>query len=52
MPKWKNAITIDYVSFKVVLDCNLKTNAMTASTWPRRVKFREFVNRQSTWRPM
>lgn len=35
MPKWKNANTIDYVSFKVVLDCNLKTIAMTASTWPK-----------------
>lgn len=52
MPKWKNVSTIDYASFKVVLERSLKPIAMTASTWPKGVKFREFINRRNTWSPM
>lgn len=43
---------LDYVSFKVVLNENYRIQAMSGTTWPKRVKFREFVNRYNdTWRP-
>lgn len=52
MPKSRNINTLDYVSFKVVLDKRWKIIAMTAATWPKGVKFREFVSRlNETWKP-
>lgn len=43
---------LDYVSFKIALDEHQRTLAMNESTWPKGVKFREFVNRHSnTWKP-
>lgn len=41
----------DYISFKIVLDKKLKPLAMNPSTWPRNVKFREFENRRTFWKP-
>lgn len=53
VPKWKDINTLDYISFKVVLDRKWEPTAMTASTWPKGVKFREFVNQlNETWRPL
>lgn len=52
IPKRRNAMNLDYVSFKIVLDKRLKPAALTASTWPKGIKFREFVNRfNDTWKP-
>lgn len=50
--KCRNTTTLDYVSFKVVLNVELKPLALSASTWPKQIKFREFVNRMNeTWKP-
>lgn len=43
---------LDYVSFKITLDSNLKCIAMKPTTWPIGVKFREFENRRLVWRPL
>lgn len=52
VPKWKNCADLDYISFKVVLNNKWRRTAMTATTWPRGVRFREFVNRRDeTWKP-
>lgn len=52
VPQHKNVRMLDYVSFKVVLRRDLKPLALSASTWPKRIKFREFVNKMNvTWKP-
>lgn len=49
---WKNHLTMDYVSFKIIMHELWKTKAMNPSTWPKNIKFREFVNRHNdTWKP-
>lgn len=49
--KW-NRRKMDYVSFKVVLDKQFKYRAIDPQTWPNKVKFRVFVDRQNdTWVP-
>lgn len=53
LPKWKNVNTLDYVSFKIRLNKSLKATAMNSSTWPKGIKFREFVCRlNETWKPV
>lgn len=43
---------LDYVSFKIALQEQYKELAMCKTTWPKRVKIREFVNRHNeTWKP-
>lgn len=50
---WKTCNALDYVSFKVVLDNRWKQKAMNPSTWPKGVRFREFVKKRSnTWKPI
>lgn len=50
---WKHRSRIDYISFKVILDVRWKAKAMNPSTWPKPVRFREFVNRNNdTWKPV
>lgn len=52
VPHWKNRKTMDYVSFKVVMENRWRSKAMNPSTWPKGVKFREFIRRHnSTWKP-
>lgn len=52
VPKWVDCNTLDYISFKIVLHEKFKARALCASTWPKEIKFREFVNRlNSTWMP-
>lgn len=52
VPRNKNTNTLDYVSFKVVLRVDLKPLALTASTWPKGMKYREFISRMNeTWKP-
>lgn len=52
VPRWRNVNTLDYISFRIMLDKKWKILAMNPSTWPKGVVFREFVSRQSEpWRP-
>lgn len=52
VPRWKDVNTMDYVSFKIVLNEKWKPTALLPSTWPKRIRFREFVNRlDDTWSP-
>lgn len=52
VPKGKVCSTLDFVSFKVVVSERWKSLAMTASTWPNGVRFREFEKRHNTtWKP-
>lgn len=52
VPKWMDCRTLGYISFKIELDKSLKRLALTPSTWPKGVKFREFVERLGeTWKP-
>lgn len=44
--------SLDYVSFRIILNEKWRTIAMRSSTWPKSIKFREFVKRQhATWKP-
>lgn len=50
---WKSNRVFDYVSFKVVMHKRWKLKAMNPSTWPKGVKFREFINRNNEiWKPV
>lgn len=51
LPRGRRCDELDYVSFKVTLDAELRTLAMKPSTWPLGVKFREFESRHFTWKP-
>lgn len=49
--KWK-CHNYDFVSFKIVFDLKFKSRAMDARSWPRNIKFREFVYRSNNaWKP-
>lgn len=49
--KWKSR-NLDFVSFKIVFDSKFKTRALNPMIWPRSIKFREFVHRNTqTWKP-
>lgn len=43
--------TMDFISFKVVLDLKLKPLALQQTTWPIGLKYREFENRRTVWAP-
>lgn len=51
--KW-NQRSRDYVSFKVILNRKWKSRALDPVTWPKKNKFREFVNMSQnvTWKPI
>lgn len=51
VPRWVDCTTLDFVSFKIVLDRKWKSPAMMSSTWPNNIKFREFKKRLCTWKP-
>ncbi|XP_021709635.1 uncharacterized protein LOC110679416 [Aedes aegypti] len=51
VPRWVDCSTLDFVSFKIVLDRKWKPAAMMSSTWPKNIKFREFKRRLCTWKP-
>lgn len=52
VPRRLNCSLLDFVSFKVVLKWRWKSLAMSASTWPIGIQFREFINRKNnTWKP-
>lgn len=53
VPRWKVCEEMDYVSFKVVLDEKWRDAALSVSTWPQQIRYREFVNRRAvTWHPI
>lgn len=52
IPKNKIAHALDFISFKAVLNEDLKPLAMNPATWPKGIKYREFVSRfNETWKP-
>lgn len=52
VPKWKANDTLDYISFKVLIDDKFKRTALRADTWPAGITYREFVERpRNTWKP-
>lgn len=51
VPRGRPCSLLDYISFKVVISQHLKSRALSESTWPRGVRFREYENRQNTWKP-
>lgn len=51
--KWNNRRIVDFVSFKVIIDRKWKSKALEPSTWPIKIRFREFIDKQNdTWRPI
>lgn len=50
--KGRDVSTFSYVSFKVGIDAELKDKALSSSTWPSGIVFRQFSdNRENFWRP-
>lgn len=52
--KNRDVSTLSFVSFKVGLNSSVKDKAMSNSTWPRGILFREFQDNRSTqnfWKP-
>lgn len=52
--KMKSHLRLDFVSFKVVVPSKFKSCAMNPTTWPKNVKFREFIRSNKctcTWKP-
>lgn len=55
VPRGKDLRYLNFVSFKVGIPMQLKQKAMTDSTWPSEISFREFedrsVSRKVFWKP-
>lgn len=52
VPVWKDTSTMDYVSFKIVVDAKFRNVALKSSNWPAGVRCREFRDSFHTpWRP-
>nr|XP_029728522.1 uncharacterized protein LOC115266430 [Aedes albopictus] len=52
--KGKDVNTLSFISFKIGMNMELKTKALSTSTWPRGVLYREFSDNRSGgnfWRP-
>ncbi|XP_065086832.1 uncharacterized protein LOC135715327 [Ochlerotatus camptorhynchus] len=52
--KGKNVNTLTFISFKIGLNPDLKAKALSTSTWPKGILFREFKDRKSSgnfWKP-
>lgn len=47
----QNLHELDYISFKITLDRKWKSLALQPSTWPKYLRYREFVNRRAIWKP-
>lgn len=54
VPKGKGVSSLTFISFKIGLDPELKTQALDPSTWPEGIMFREFeeYGTQKFWKPM
>lgn len=55
VPRGKDTSNLTFVSFKIGIAHELKEKAMTSSTWPLGIRFREFENyssnRMGFWDP-
>lgn len=52
VPRWRHAEDLHHVSFKVGVDWTYKEKALSESTWPSGLLFREFVPRKlCCWEP-
>lgn len=52
--KGRDISTLSFVSFKIGMNMDLKTKALSTSTWPKGVLYREFSDNRSSenfWRP-
>lgn len=50
--RWNSHYAPDFISFKVIMDDRWRSKAMDPSTWPKGVKFREFIRKRIvTWKP-
>lgn len=50
VPAWKDPLLLPYVSFKVGINVRLKQIALSSSTWPTGLCYREF--RDYVWEPL
>lgn len=49
---WRDRSTLNYISFKVTIDAQLRESALSVSKWPSGVRCREFRDcSSSVWRP-
>lgn len=55
VPRGKDTNNLTFVSFKIGMKLDLRAKAMTSSTWPVGIRFREFENHSSSrvgfWNP-
>lgn len=52
--KGRDVSTLSFISFKIGMSLDLKTKALSTSTWPRGLVYREFTDSRSNenfWRP-
>ena len=50
--KGRDVSTLSFISFKVSVDAELKAKALSASTWPSGILYREFKDeRGNFWKP-
>lgn len=53
VPRWQSCDDLDYISFKIVLPKRWMMLAMSATTWPQGITFREFAYRnKDPWKPL
>ncbi|KXJ80678.1 hypothetical protein RP20_CCG023927 [Aedes albopictus] len=51
-PTWKDASSLDFISFKVEIDKRCRDKALNSLTWPKGIRCREFKEHtETTWRP-
>lgn len=51
-PPWRDVSTMDFVSYKVVIDRKYRSEALNSSSWPKGIRCREFKDHAvTTWRP-
>ena len=52
--KGRDISTLSFVSFKIGMSMDLKSKALSTSTWPKGILYREFNNRsgEDFWRPI
>lgn len=53
VPSWKDASTLDYVSFKIDMPFEFRTRALNVSNWPQGIRCREFkrFSCEAVWHP-
>lgn len=52
VPPWKEKSSLDYISFKIVVDTTHNHSTLSKMNWPKGIRCREFKDRlNETWRP-